>query len=52
MHFVDDIDLVLACLRGKEYFILDLADVVYAGVARTVDLDDIDIVALGDLPAI
>jgi len=52
VHFVDDVNLIFACLGRKQYLVLDLADIIYAGVACTVDLDDIHVVALGDLPAI
>ncbi|MPM23279.1 hypothetical protein SDC9_69745 [bioreactor metagenome] len=52
MHLVDDINLVLAALGRKKHLVLDLADIVDAGVARTVNLDDIYVVALGNFPAV
>ena len=52
MDFVDDEDLVaVAHRRDRERLDDDLADGVDAGVGRAVDLEDVDVAALGNFRA-
>ena len=41
MDFVDDIDLVFTFAGGDEGFFAEVANVVYAGIAGSVDFDDV-----------
>ena len=52
MHLVDDEHLVaVADRRDRQALDDDLADVVDAGMGGGVDLEDVDVAALGDLDA-
>ena len=48
VNFVDDVDLEACPCRTIDGIFAKLADVIDAGVGGTVDLDDVDIVALID----
>ena len=48
VDFVDDVDLVARADRGIAHRLDDLADVVDAGVAGGIHLDDVDMAPLGD----
>ncbi len=48
VHFVDDVDLESGAGGAVAAVFDDLADVIDAGVAGGVDLDDVDVVAAGD----
>jgi len=52
VDLIYDIYLVAACLGWEKDLILDLADVIDACVAGSVDLDDVDTVASCDLLAV
>ncbi len=52
MHFVDQVDLVTPLGRRVSNVLTELPHVVDTVVARTIDLDDIETVAGGDLAAV
>ena len=51
MDFVDNVDLVARADRGVADRVDDLADVVDAGVRRSIHLDHVDVTALGNRAA-
>ncbi len=53
MYFIDNINLVLAGLGGREEdLILDLSDVIDACIACTINFNNINAVPLGDLTTV
>src|SRR2546428_9323653 len=52
VHLVDDVDLETGLRRRVAHVVAQLAHVIDAAVARAVDLDYVEAVARGDLPAV
>src|SRR3990167_7289212 len=51
VHFVDDINLILAVAWGKSDGFIDLPDVVDAAIGRAGDFNDVERLAGGDVEA-
>ena len=52
VHLVDDVDFVTALRRRVAHVVAQLAHVIDAAVARSIDLDHIEAIAPSDLPAV